>query len=115
MALAKTKGGITPLTSSGQTPEISLASSYRQSAYIRNLNGAGTITVGAAVRVQVRPLSSSVWYELASLIFGTVASTTETRVVPLPDDASGVRLDYTAPTGGTGHSVDAEFGQITAY
>ncbi len=115
MALAKSKGGITPLTASGQTPEISLAASYRQSAYIRNINGTGTLTAGATVRVQVRPLASAAWYELASLIFGTAASASETRVIPLPDDAAGVRLDYVTPIGGTGHSLDAEFGQVTSY
>lgn len=115
MALTKSKSGITPLAASGQTPEISLAASYRHSAYIRNANGTGTITVGATVRVQVRPQASSAWYELAALIFGTTASAAETRVIPLPDDATGVRLDYVAPTGGSGHTLDAEFGQVAAY
>ena len=115
MALAKSKGSITPLTASGQSPEVTLAASYRQSAFIRNINGTGSITAAATVRVQVRPQASVVWYELASFLFATTASLTETRVVPLPDDATGVRIDYTVPTGGTGHSVDAEFGQITAY
>jgi hypothetical protein len=115
MALLKTRTSVAQLTAAGQSATVSIASSYRHSCYIRHANGTGTITAGATVRVQCRPQSSSTWHELLSLAFGTTASAVETRVVPLPDDAAEVRVDYSAPTGSTGHTLDTEVGQITTY
>jgi hypothetical protein len=113
--LLKGLTAITQMTGAGQSTTVSVASSYRHSAYVRHANGTGTITAGASVRVQVRPQGSSNWCDLLTLAFGTSASATETRVAPLPDDAAEVRLDYIVPTGSTGHTLDAEVGQITGY
>jgi hypothetical protein len=80
---------------------------------------ASAITAGALVKVQVRPQGSAAWFDLLSLAFGTTAApapaSAETRVVPLPDDAAEARLEYAVPTGSSGHTLDAEIGQITAY
>jgi hypothetical protein len=113
--LAKTHQAITQLTATGQSIALTTAA-YRQSVYIQHVNGTGTITAGASVAVQVRPAGSTTrWYTLLTLAFGTTASATETRVVPLPDDAGSVRLDYTAPSGSTGHTLDAQSGEVTGY
>lgn len=103
------------LTASGQSSTVTLTTGYRKSFYLAHANGTGTITAGGTCRVQARPTGSSQWCELASLAFGTTASAVETRVVPLPDDAAEARLDYTLPTGGSGHSLDGEVGLVTAY
>lgn len=115
MPLLKTRTIIPQLTATGQSAPVSVSSSYRHSCYVRHANGTGTITAGATAKVQCRPTSSTTWHDLLTLAFGTTASAVETRVVPLPDDAAEIRLDYTAPTGSSGHTLDAEVGQITAY
>lgn len=113
MALTKDRAAITQVTATGQSSALSLATAYRSSLYIRHVNGTGSISVGATVQVQVRV--NSVWYNLGGpFVFGTTASAAETRVVQLPDDATEVRLDYTAPTGSTGHTLDSEVGRLTA-
>jgi len=115
MALAKTRTTITQVTGTGQSTTVGISSSYRHSFYVKHVNGTGTITTGAVVKVQVQPQGSATWFDLLVLAFGTTASATETRSIPLPDDASNVRLDYTAPAGSTGHTLDGEVGQITSY
>ena len=115
MPIVKARSAIATVTASGPSGAVSIASSYRHSIYIRHANGTGTITAGATVKVQVRPQGSSTWADLLVMGFGTTASAVETRVAPLPDDAAEVRLDYTAPIGSTGHTLDAEVGQITSY
>lgn len=115
MPLLKASTAISQLSAAGQSAAISVSASYRHSFYIRHVNGTGAITAGAVVKVQVRPQGSSTWADLLSLAFGTGASAPETRVVPLPDDAAETRLDYTVPVGSTGHNLNAEVGQITAY
>lgn len=113
MALTKERAAITQVTATGQSNAVLLSTGYRSSAYIRHVNGTGTITAGATVQVQVRVLT--VWYSLGGpFVFGTTASAAETRVVQLPDDAAEVRLDYTAPSGSTGHTLDMEIGRIIA-
>jgi hypothetical protein len=114
MPLLKTRTAIPQLTAAGQSAPVAVAASYRHSAYIRHANGTGTITAGASVKVQVRPQGAAAWFDLLVLAFGT-GSTPETRVAQLPDDAAEVRLDYAVPVGSTGHTLDAEVGQITAY
>ena len=115
MALTKSRAAISQLTATGQSTALNVAASYRHSIYVKMTNGTATITAGATVKVQARPTGSSQWYDLLTLAFGTTASVVETRVVILPDDTGEVRLDYTAPTGGSGHALDAEVGTITAF
>lgn len=115
MPLVKTPQAITQLTATGQSVALTTLD-YQKSIYIQHVNGTGTITAGATVAVQCRPADSTVrWYTLISLGFGTTASATETRIVQLPGDAGSVRLDYTAPTGSTGHTLDAQTGEIRSY
>jgi hypothetical protein len=115
MPLLKTRTAVPQLTAAGQSAPVSVSSSYRHSLYIRHANGTGSITAGALVKVQVRPQGSSLWADLLILAFGTAPSAIETRVAPLPDDAAEARLDYSVPIGSTGHTLEAEVGQITSY
>jgi hypothetical protein len=119
MPLLKTRTPVPQLTAAGSSVAVSVAPSYRHSVYVRHANGTGAITAGALVKVQVRPQGSAAWFDLLSLAFGTTAApapaSAETRVVPLPDDAAEARLEYAVPTGSSGHTLDAEIGQITAY
>jgi hypothetical protein len=114
MPLTKSRSAITQLTGTGQSTTLSLASSYSHTLYISHTNGTGTITVQATAAVEVRTTGGSTWFGVALLGFGTTASATVRNVpVSLPADAAEVRIDYTAPTGSTGHTLDAEAGTIT--
>lgn len=116
MALVKARDSVTPaLTATGQSNTIDVSASYRHEFYVRHTNGTGTITAGAVVVVQCQASGSSVWFNHRSIIFGTTASAVETRTVDLPDSAANVRLDYTVPTGSTGHSLDGEVGKVTSF
>lgn len=114
MALTKARETITQVTATGTSTVIDIADSYSSEAYIKHVNGTGTITAGAQVQVEVRPDGGTDYFNLGgALLFGTTASATETRVVLLPDSAGDVRFSYTAPTGSTGHTLDAEVAQTT--
>ena len=115
MALTKTRTAITQVTATGQSTAPDASNAYRSSFYIKHVNGTGTITVGCTVQVQVRPTGSSTYYNFGGGLKGNLtASATQYWVVELPDDAADTRLDYTAPTGSTGHTLDGEVGEITA-
>ena len=114
MALTKDKASITQVTGTGTSTSVSLSGSYRHSAYVKHVNGTGSILAGATVKVQCRSASGT-YCDLLTIAFGTTASATELRIVPLPDDATDVQFVYTAPTGSTGHTLDVEVGRITAY
>lgn len=116
MALTKTKAtAITQLTASGQSGSTALTAAYRAEFCIKHVTGSGTITAGGIVKVQVQPNGSSNWYDFVTRQFGTTASTTETWTVPIPDGAGAVRLDWTVPSGSSGHTLDGEVQYISAY
>lgn len=114
MALTLTRAAGAQRTTTGQTTAVSLAAGYRKSLYIKHVNPSGSVTAGTA-RVQVRTSGGTDWFTLLAIAFGTTASATETRVVPLPDDAAEVRLDYTAASGTGSPALDHEVGLVTAY
>jgi hypothetical protein len=114
MALTKTAGSITQLTATGASTTLDVEASYEHSLYVVHVNGSGSITAQATIQVQARPKSSSTWYSLGGPLGGGVtASATRSWTVPLPPDATEVRLSYTAPTGSSGHTLDAEVGRVT--
>jgi hypothetical protein len=113
MALTKSRAAITQVTATGQSTTLDLGASYTHSLYIRHVNGTGSITVQATGVVECRSEGGTVWFTLTTLGFGTTASAVIEATVALPDDAGEVRIDYTAPTGSTGHTLDAEAGLIT--
>lgn len=114
MAVTKASGSITQLTASGASTAITISDAYDSDLFIEHNNGTGTITVGASIQVQTRPATSGTWYDLGGPITGNlVASSQETWTVPLPRGAFQVQVDYTVPTGSTGHTLDAESGEIT--
>ena len=113
MALTKAREAITQVTATGQSTTLDIAASYRTSIYIEHNNGTGTITAGAQIIIQVKPDGGTVWYDFITLEADTTASSENQWVIMLPDDAGDVRIDYTAPTGSTGHTLDAEVGKIT--
>ena len=114
MASTKDKAAITQVTATGNSTDIDTSDDYNQDIFIKHVNGTGTITAGAQIDIRVRPNGSSQWYVLGSLYGNTTASSAQTWVVPLPQTAAEVDLDYTAPTGSTGHTLDAEVGRMTA-
>lgn len=117
MALTKSRSSaITQLTANGQSTAKDLTGAYRASFQVKHVTGSGTITAGGIVIVQVRDaVGSGDWFDFVTRQFGTTASTTETWVVPLPDDSSETRLSWTVPAGSTGHTLDGLVSTITAY
>jgi len=113
MAPTKDRAAITQLTATGNSTDLDVSGAYRASLGIEHNNGTGTITVGAQIDVRVKPASGS-WYVLTTITANLTASSQQTWVVDIPDGMASVDLDYTAPTGSTGHTLDAEVGRITA-
>jgi hypothetical protein len=114
MALTKSRSAITQLTGTGQSTTLDLGASYTHTLYVRHVNGTGTITVQATAVVECRTEGGSTWFTVATLGFGTTASAAMEMPVGIPSDAGEVRIDYTAPTGSTGHTLDAEVGLVTS-
>lgn len=114
MALTKAKTSITQLTASGTSTAPDVSGSYDQGLYLSHSNGTGSVTVAATAKVQVQPSGASRWYDLTTVTFSTTAAATDSVVVALPDNATGVRVVYTQPTGPTGYTLDADAGTITA-
>jgi hypothetical protein len=114
VALTKSRAAITQVTATGQSTTLDLGASYRHSLYVRHVNGTGTISAQGTGVVECRTEGGSTWFTLSTFGFGTTASAASEFTVDLPDDAGDVRIDYTAPAGSTGHTLDAEVGLITA-
>lgn len=112
MALTKGYTAITQLTSTGNSTDIDVSDAYDAAIYVKHVNGTGTIT--AVAQIDVRVQVNSQWYVLATIYASDTASDTQTWAVPLPPSAQAVDLDYTAPTGSSGHTLDAEVGEVTA-
>lgn len=113
MALTKSRSAITQLAASGTSTPIDVSTSYEHTLYVRHSNGTGTVTTAAAIKVQVKPSGGS-WTTLTTLAASTTAAQADQFVVRIPDDAAAVQVVYTAPTGPTGFTLDAEVGTITA-
>lgn len=114
MALTKSRSAITQLTATGQSTTLSVGSAYSATLYIRHVNGTGTITTQGVGIVEGRTNGGSTWFTLTSLYFGLTASGEVELKIPLDDDLNEVRIDYTAPVGSTGHTLDAEIGTVTS-
>lgn len=116
MALTKTSGTITQLTAAGTSTEMDFANAYAGAISVKHVNGTGTITVGATVRVEISHDGTN-WETDTTFTFGLTASATEFRTYTPPADGlpiDAVRLVYTVPTGSTGHTLDARFSKTTA-
>jgi len=114
MALTKGRTAITQLTATGNSSDLDVSDAYKADLGIKHVNGTGTITAGAQIHVRWKPSGGSQWYVLASILCSLTASDEQTFSVRIPDAAASVDLDYTAPTGSTGHTLDAEVGETTA-
>lgn len=113
MALSKTRAAITQLTATGTSTVLDLGGAYDATLLVRHVNGSGSISAQGTADVEVRAEGGTEWYTLTTLGFGTTASAAAERVIDLPPAIADVRLSYTAPTGSTGHTLDAEVATIT--
>lgn len=114
MPLVKSRSAITQLTATGASTTLSLSTSYDHTLAVRHVNGTGTITAQGTAAVEWRTSAGTTWFTLTTLGFGITASAAVEVSVDVPPSANEVRLDYTAPTGSTGHTLDAEVGLITS-
>ena len=116
MALTKANGSITQVTATGNSTEIDVANAYAAAVSIKHVNGTGTITAGAVVKVQISHDGTN-WEADTTFTFGLTASATEFRTYTPPADGlpiDAIRLAYTAPTGSSGHTLDARFSKAIA-
>jgi hypothetical protein len=112
MALTKSRSAAAQRTTTGVTDALDLGASYDHTLAVRHVNGTGTITAQGTAVVEWRTEAGTTWFTLTTLGFGTTASAATEVSVDLPPSAGEVRLDYTVPTGSTGHTLDAEVGLI---
>lgn len=110
MAFDKTRAAITQLTASGASTTLNAASGVGCVLLIRHSNGAGSVTAAATAQVQMQAKGGSAWYSPPAYLvaFGSTAAAVEDRAVAIPDGVGSVRVVYTAPTGPTGFTLDAE-------
>ena len=119
MALTKATGTITQLTIAGTSTEMDLANAYAAAISIVHYNGAGTITAGGIVRVEISHDGTN-WHTDTTFTFGLTATTTEYRTYTPPADGlpiDAVRIVWTVPvysSGAEGHTLNARFSKTTA-
>lgn len=115
MALAKTSQSVTQLTSSGTSSSYSVSGGISVLVSLYHSNGTGTVSAAATAQIQYQVNGASRWYAPLILLvtFGTSTSSVEPRSISLPDSITAVKITYTAPTGATGYSLDAEIAITT--
>jgi hypothetical protein len=113
MALAKSRASITQLTASGTSTTLDVSAAYSATLLIRHSNGSGSVTAAASFQVQVKPVGGSTWYTHAVPVASTTTAQVDTIVVALPPDVGSVQVVYTAPTGPSGSTFDAEVATTT--
>lgn len=115
MALAKNSVAIAQLTASGTSASQDLSAGIAPVCSLRHSNGTGSITAAGTAQVQYQLSGAARWYAPPGLLitFSTTAAATDDRTVSLPDAATAARIVYTAPTGATSPTLDAEFGTVT--
>lgn len=114
VAPSRTPGSITQLTTTNNTPAIDISGKFGITIDFEHVNGTGTITAGAEVTVSGSH-DGITYYPIVQFIFGTTASSTEKRRCSLGMNqlpADSIRIEYTEPTGSTGHTLDAEYTTI---
>jgi hypothetical protein len=117
MALTKSNGSITQLTATGNSVTVDVSDSYASAFSIRMTNGSATITVGASVQPEISHDGTNWRRDGGAFVFSTTASATEFRTYTPPTDGlavKNVRFAYTAPTGGSGHTLDCDYTKTTA-
>lgn len=117
MAASKSRIALAQLSGVGGASAVAdISAAYRASLYLKHVNGTGTISQGALVTIQLRTSGGSEWYDYLPIPFGTTASQQELKGgIEIPDDAGAVRVNYTPPSGSTGHTLDIEVGTVTGY
>lgn len=113
--MALTKGATTlasSVTTTSTTSAVDVSNAYRASVYASMVQ-VGTATTPAQLKVEVSPDGGTTWYDLTEFTYPVAAGTYE-HVIALPDDAQSVRLSFTAQSGGTSSTLNAQVGEITA-
>lgn len=113
MALTKSHRSITQLTNTGTSTELDVSDSYSHTLYVRHSNGANSVTTVALIVVKAKP-SGGTYTALPAFSPSKVTAQADDWLIPLPGDAASVEIDYTAPSGPDGFTLDAEVGIVTA-
>lgn len=113
MALSKGRSAITQLTASGTSTTLDVSGAYSATLLIKHSNGTSTVTAAASFEVQVKSQGGTNWYAHATCVGSTTAAQVDDVTVALPEDVASVRIIYTAPTGPSGFTLDAEVATTT--
>lgn len=115
--MALTKGTsvqvATNTTTSQTTTGVSIADAYRATLGVKIVQ-VGTATTAATFIVQCSYDGGTDYYDVTGTVATGTAAATYLWSVPLPDDASHVRMVFAAQAGGTSSTLNAEAGKITA-
>lgn len=113
MALTKAAtSAASGVTTTSTTTAVDTSNAYRSSLYYSMVQ-VGEATTAASMAVQVSPDGGTTYYDLIAVQFGEAADTYE-NVIELPDDTTRVRIAFTAQSGGTSSTLDAQVGEVTA-
>lgn len=114
--LTKSNNALPQLTSTGDTVEVDLSDAYAAVISLRHANGAGSITAGATVQPQLSHDGVNWRNDGGAFAFSNSAGAIEHRTYVPPTDGlavKAVRFAYTAPSGGSGHSLDIDLTKTT--
>jgi hypothetical protein len=101
------------VTTSQTTTGVSIATAYRATLGV-SIVQVGAATTAATFNVQVSFDGGTDYFDVTGVVGAGTAAATYLWTVPLPDDASHVRIVFTAQAGGTSSTLSAEAGAITA-
>jgi hypothetical protein len=96
--------------SSGTTNPVSCATYYAQDLAV-TIAQVGTATTAASFQVQYS-FDASTYYTLATYTAGTGAAT-YTWTINIPATAQYVQIVYSAQSGGTSSTLNAQLGEVT--
>jgi hypothetical protein len=116
MALTK---GTAIAVASGVTTTSTTTAADISTAYLANLGvkivQVATATTAASFIIQVSFDGGTDYFDHTGSIAAGISAATYTWTIPLPDDATHVKIAFTAQAGGTSSTLSAEAGAITAY
>jgi hypothetical protein len=102
------------VTTTSTTTAASIASAYLTSLGVKIVQ-VGTATTVASFIIQVSFDGGTDYFDHTGSVAAGANAATYTWTVPLPDDATHVKIAFTAQAGGTSSTLSAEAGAITAY
>ena len=113
MAKTESEQTFTQLTVTGATTDLEYDTHYGAILHVKHDNGTGTPTVAANIAIECKSTKNAgAWKPLRTLSGSLVATQVDTWNIDIPVEYQEVRIDYTAPTGTTSHTLDGTLASI---